>query len=185
MMSAQKELFDLYDINRKPLGKTIERGAKLPPNTYRIIVHVCIFSTDGKMLCQRRQPFKKSWSNMWDVSASGAVDSGETSEQGARRETQEELGLQLPQKLLPSLTINFDEGFADWYCVTADVNESTCRLQQEEVAEVRWLSQEEILQKISDGSFIPYEESLVNLIFALRNHRGDHSREDTSAPTQK
>lgn len=184
-MSTQKEMFDLYDVNRRPLGKTIERGAQLPPDTYRLIVHVCIFSTEGKMLCQRRQPFKKSWSNMWDVSVSGAVDAGETSERGARRETQEELGLQLPQKLLPSLSVLYDSGFADWYCVTADVDENTCRLQSEEVAEVKWLSSEEILQKISDGSFIPYEESLINLIFALRNHKGEHTREDTSTPTQK
>ncbi len=174
-------MFDLYDVNRRSLGKTIERGAKLPPDTYRLVAHVCIFSSDGKLLCQRRQPFKKSWSNMWDVSVGGSVIAGETSEQGARRETQEELGLQLPEKILPSLTVYFNSGFDDWYCVTANVDEKTCRLQQEEVAEVKWLSLEEILQKISDGSFIPYEESLINLIFALRNHKGSHTREDTSS----
>ncbi len=109
------ELFDLYDINRKPLGQTMVRGMQQPPNTYRLVVHVCIFSCGGKMLCQRRQPFKCSWSNMWDVSVGGSVVAGETSEMGARRETSEELGLQLSDEILPSLTVRFDGGFDDYY----------------------------------------------------------------------
>lgn len=179
-MVSKTEQFDLYDINRRPLGQTIPRGLPLPENAFRLVVHVCIFSSDGKMLCQRRQPFKEGWSDMWDVSVGGSVVAGETSELGARRETSEELGLQLPDKLMPSLTVHFDGGFDDWYCVTEYVNEKDCVLQYEEVSEVGWFSQEEILRKISDGSFIPYEESLINLVFFLRNHRGTHKRKDIS-----
>lgn len=169
------EKFDLYDVNRKPLETTMVRGSRQPPNTFRLVVHVCIFSDDGKMLCQRRQPFKDDWSGMWDVSVGGSVVCGENSEQGARRETLEELGLSLPTTLIPSLTVTFCGGFDDYYCVTMDVEESSCHLQPEEVAEVKWLSLEEILHKIRCGSFIPYDENLIRLLFFFRNHKGSHT----------
>lgn len=177
---SKKEYFDLYDSNRNLLGTTMERGTQQPPNTFRLVVHVCIFSRDGKMLCQRRQPFKHGWSNMWDVSVGGSVVSGENSVQGARRETLEELGLTLPEQLLPSVTIHFTGGFDDYYCVTMDVNEQNCVLQQEEVAEVKWLTEAKICQMIDDGSFIPYNKSMINLLFFLRAHRTTHTRKDTS-----
>ena len=53
------ELLDLYDVNRKPLGITMERGGVQPKGTFRLVVHVCIFSADGKMLCQRRVSGKR------------------------------------------------------------------------------------------------------------------------------
>ncbi len=61
-----------------------------------------------------------------------------------------------------------------------DVDKTACALQHEEVAEVEWLTKEEIMQKIEDGSFIPYNKGLVELLFFLRNHRGTHTRKDTT-----
>lgn len=53
------ELFDLYDDERNFTGETIERGKPLPENRYHLVIHICIFGSDGKMLIQQRQPFKK------------------------------------------------------------------------------------------------------------------------------
>ncbi len=61
------ELFDLYDSERNKTGRTMERGTPIPTGHYRMVVHVCVFGSDGKMLIQRRQPFKRSWSGMWDL----------------------------------------------------------------------------------------------------------------------
>lgn len=172
------ELFDLYDQNRQPLNQTMVRGTKQPTGTFRPAVHVCIFSPEGKMLCQRRQPSREDWSGMWDVSAAGSVISGETSADGARREAFEELGLQLPESIVPAFTVYGSRVFDDWYCLNVDVDQSALCLQQEEVAEAAWFSQDEILQKIVEGSFIPYEDSLLVLAFALRNHRGVYKGKD-------
>ena len=48
------ELVDLYDENRVPLEKTAERYGKKKPGEYRMVVHVCLFGTDGRLLIQRR-----------------------------------------------------------------------------------------------------------------------------------
>ena len=52
------------------------------------------------------------------------------------------------------------------------------RLQPEEVQAVRWATEDEILQMIDDGRFIPYEKSQISLLFFRRNHRSSHTKSD-------
>ena len=87
------ELVDLYDENRVPLGRTAERYGKKGAGEYRIVVDICVFDREGRMLIQQRAPEKRIWPNRWDVAAAGGVDAGETSHQAAEREFREELGI--------------------------------------------------------------------------------------------
>ena len=80
------ELVDLYDENRVPLGRTAERYGKKGPGEYRVVVHVCVFDHQGRLLIQQRTPEKILWPDRWDVSIGGGVDAGETSRQAAERE---------------------------------------------------------------------------------------------------
>ncbi|MDE5564344.1 MAG: hypothetical protein K2I93_04255, partial [Oscillospiraceae bacterium] len=73
MEDSMMELFDLFDRNRSPLNKTIQRGEPMPEGCYHIVVHVCIFNSNGEMLIQQRQPFKAGWSDMWDISCGGSA----------------------------------------------------------------------------------------------------------------
>lgn len=65
------EQWDIYDVNRKKTGKTINRGKSLKADEYHLAVHVCIFNSKGELLIQQRQPFKEDWSGMWDITAAG------------------------------------------------------------------------------------------------------------------
>lgn len=173
------ELWDIYDKNRIPTGKTMVRGTKFKPDAYHIAVHVCIFNNDGKMLIQHRQPFKSGWSNMWDISVGGSAVSGETSQSAAEREVMEELGLKIAlDGIRPSLTVNFEHGFDDIYLVERKIDICTLKLQYEEVKEVKWASLDEIKSMIDDGRFIPYYKSLIELMFSMRNTMGTHTRND-------
>ena len=91
------ELFDLYTADREKTGRTMVRGEPTPAGFYRLVVHICIFDAQGRMLIQQRQPFKKGWSNLWDVSVGGAAQAGDSSRAAAERETREELGLSIPK----------------------------------------------------------------------------------------
>ena len=169
------ELFDLYTEDRVRTGRTMVRGTKVPEGLYRLVVHVCIFDHEGRMLIQQRQPFKQGWSNYWDLTVGGCAVAGDTSRTAAEREVREEIGLELDlSDIRPSLTLNFDGGFDDYYVLTQEVDPSSLHLQEEEVQAVRWAAQEEILRMIDDGLFIPYEKSLIGLLFFCRNHRGAH-----------
>ena len=179
------ERFDLYDADRVKTGRTMARGEPVPEGFYRLVVHVCVFHPDGRMLIQRRQPFKESWSGLWDVSVGGSAVSGDTSRSAAERETREELGLSLDLSgAIPALTVTWDHGFDDFYLVTLPVNPEELTLQPEEVQTARWAAKDEILEMIDGGRFIPYEKSLIGLLFFRKDHGGCHTRGDWTKPSQ-
>lgn len=167
------ELVDLYDENRVPLGRTGERSAPKGPGEYRTVVHVCVFDSRGRLLIQQRAPEKFIWPGLWDVSVGGGVDAGETSRQGAEREFREELGYPLDLTgLRPSVTVNFDGGFDDFYLLTEDLDLEELTLQAEEVQSVRWAALEEILDMADGGTFIPYPRSFLRFLFDMRTQFG-------------
>ena len=167
------ELVDLYDENRAPLGKTAERYGKKGPGEYRTVVHVCLFDSQGRLLIQKRTAGKRVWPEMWDVSVGGGVDAGETSRQGAEREFREELGFPLDLTgLRPSVTVNFPEGFDDFYIVNRDLDETKLALQKEEVSAVRWVTLEELLAMVKSGEFIPYPDGFLEFLFSMRDSFG-------------
>ena len=173
------EYFDLYTADREKTEKIMARGEPTPEGFYRLVVHVCIFDSRGRMLIQQRQPFKRGWSNLWDITVGGCAVSGDTSRSAAERETREELGLSISLSgIRPTLTIHWENGFDDYYVLTRDVDLESLCLQYEEVQAVRWAGREEILQMIDEGEFIPYEKSLIELLFFRRNHRSSHTRDD-------
>lgn len=170
------ELWDLYDENRIKTGETVKKGDYFPPDRYRLVVHLCIIGSDGKMLIQRRQKDKKSYPDLWDLSVGGHVISGETSSEGIQRELYEELGLSFDMsKMRPSLTVNFNSGFDDIYIIKRNVDISEIKLQESEVQSVGFASCEEILSMIDDKTFIPYHKNLISLLFDLKDFSGTHT----------
>jgi NADH pyrophosphatase NudC (nudix superfamily) len=91
----------------------------------------------------------------------------------AERETAEELGLSIDfSDRRPVITVNFSDGFDDFYTIEMDVSLDDLHLQKEEVADARWASREEIEAMIDDGSFIPYQKELLGYLFFARERRG-------------
>ncbi|MBP3494237.1 MAG: NUDIX domain-containing protein [Oscillospiraceae bacterium] len=163
------EYVDIYTAQRELTGKTEERGKALGDGEYRLIIHAAIFNRAGQLLIQQRQPFKRGWPGLWDLTMGGAVSTGETSAEALVRELQEELGLAWDlQGEPPALSLTFDHGFDDIYLLRGEVELSTLQLQYEEVAQVKWATQEEVHQMLDDGTFIPYHKSLIDLLFDMR-----------------
>ncbi len=170
------ELWDVYDIDRNKTGKRIVRGKDtLGKGEYHMTVHIVIFSTDGKMLIQQRVDNKDTWPSMWDVTAGGAVTAGEDSRTGAERELMEELGIYHDfTDVRPHFTIHHKLGFGDCYILIKDIDLSTLTLQPTEVKAARYATLDEILRMMNEGTFIPYHESFVRLLFDLRAGYGAH-----------
>ena len=168
------ELWDLYDENRVKLGKTMVRGEKQPDGVYRIVVHACIFNSQGEMLIQQRQPFKSGWSNMWDITV-------------VERELFEELGIDMSfAGIMPALTVNVEGVFDDIYiAVSDDIDISMLKLQYSEVKEVKWATRDEILNLIKMGSFIPYHKSFIDLLFFMREGSGVRTGDDNTLASEE
>lgn len=175
------ELWDLYTKDREKTGKTMIRGERQPEGLYRIVVHICLFDTKGRMLIQKRQPFKEGFSGMWDITVGGSAISGDSSQAAAHRELLEELGIDADfSGQRPALTVNFHYGFDDMYVLTRDIDIDTLKLQYEEVEKVKWADKEEIFALLDEEIFIPYHRSLIDLLFYLKDHEGAHTGKDKS-----
>lgn len=90
------------------------RGKSIRPGGNRLVVHACIFNSDGEVLIQQRQSFKDGWPNKWDVTVGGRAIAGDDSGAAIERELFEELGLKINlRNRRPHLTVNFNGGFDD------------------------------------------------------------------------
>ena len=172
------ELWDVYDVDRTLTGKTMERGATYEEGAFHLVVHVCVFNHKNEMLIQKRQPFKSGFSGLWDVTVGGSAVQGDNSARAAERELLGEIGLSIDlDGVPPHLTITFTPGFDDIYLVEREVDPTTLTLQYEEVEQVRWATEEEILAMIQSGEFIPYYPQLIQMLFLMRrNGYGAHQK---------
>ena len=66
------ELWDVYDIDRKNTGETMERGNGFAEGAHHMGAHICVFNSEGKMLIQKRQAAKSGYGGRWDLSAGGS-----------------------------------------------------------------------------------------------------------------
>ena len=170
------EIWDIYDKDKRLTGRTHIRGERLGEGEYHLTVHIAIFTPDGRMLIQRRAEDKSTWPGLWDISAAGSVISGESSAEGAHRELLEELGLSRDfSDERPRFTVDYTDGFADFYFLIEEPEISSLVYQPDEVAEARYATLDECIELLHTERFIPYHESFLRLLFDMREGRSTHS----------
>ena len=87
------ELIDIYNSAGEKTG-TVERSKAHGDNTLlHRAAHVFVFSSDGRLLLQKRAVTKRIQPGKWDASVGGHLGAGEDYLTGARRELAEELGM--------------------------------------------------------------------------------------------
>lgn len=148
------ELLDLYDENRRPLGRTIERGKRLKTGEYHLVAAIWTADRDGKLLLTRRAPEKEFFPNEWENSG-GAVLAGETSLKGAVRELYEETGICVSEKDLILLGSCREEHLlVDTYLALIGEAEPPVTLQPGETAGFRWVTLTEYDRMAAAGKII-------------------------------
>ena len=85
-------LAEVYDKDRKPLGRTVERGAPLPEGTYHLAVQIAPLNSRGEILLTRRADSKPKYPGCWEIPG-GCAKAGEDSPTAACRELLEETGI--------------------------------------------------------------------------------------------
>jgi len=164
------EYWDVYDRNRKYKGYKIMRGGdrRLGKDEYHLTCHVCIFSTDGRMLIQKRSDNKSLWGGLWDITAGGSVLAGEDVRTGASRELFEEIGVNVNFNAEnPVMTFYNRNCISDYFFVVNDIDPASLELQSSEVSAVKYATKDEATELLREGAFVPYKESFLNLLFDL------------------
>jgi isopentenyl-diphosphate Delta-isomerase len=87
------EVFDLVDLNDRVIGRVRRGDAHRDPSLIHRSVQTLVFTSDGRILLQRRAATKDLFPGYLCASASGHVIAGDDYAQTARRELSEELGV--------------------------------------------------------------------------------------------
>lgn len=87
------EYLDLVDDNDNVIGR--EDRDVIYKNNWRNfrVINIMIFTSDNKIIVPKRSSNRRVFPNCYDCSVGGHVSSGETYEEAAYRELEEELGI--------------------------------------------------------------------------------------------
>lgn len=157
------ELWDIYDENGNPTGRTMERNDwNLKEGEYHLTVLGVIAKPDGKFLITKRV-MTKSWAPGWWEVSGGAALAGETSQEAVIREIKEETGLDVSDwqggYLFQYKRENLEEGdnyIVHIYKYVADFDEKDIKLQPEETDGYKLATLDEIKELNEQGIFLHY-----------------------------
>ena len=150
------ELCDILDEFGTRTGRAVQRGTKLAPGEFILVVHVWIRDETGRYLIQQRAGHLEADPGIWATTA-GHVQSGEDSLAGAIREAHEELGLQLaPAQFRQLDRIKMGHRIEDlWLAEVSRTSIGTPPLGPE-VADCKWVSKAELENLARQGDFFSY-----------------------------
>ena len=165
-----EEKIDIVTKDGEPTGQIALKSEAHKNGWYHNTIHVWLYTKQGEILLQQRSHKKTIHPLLWDVSAAGHIDAGETFLEAAIRETKEELGLELQPTDLNKIGValhesSYDDGaiqdneFHQVYIAELNVALNDLNPQEDEVEALKLVSFEKFLQLIENSAtnhhFIP------------------------------
>ncbi|MCM1159035.1 MAG: NUDIX hydrolase [Bacteroidales bacterium] len=158
------ELWDIYDREKKPTGRTMERNDWcLKDGEYHLTVLGVVARPDGKFLITKRV-MTKAWAPGWWEVSGGAVQAGEDSKKAVIREVKEETGLDVSDAeggyVFTYRRENPGEGdnyFVDVYRFVLDFDEAEVKPQEAETDGFMLATAEQIAEFARQGIFLHFD----------------------------
>ncbi|MFI8964232.1 NUDIX hydrolase [Streptomyces sp. NPDC053493] len=169
-MNAADEVLDVVDENDRVIGQA-PRGEVYA----RGLIHRCTFiqvrDARNRIFVHRRTPTKLVFPSLYDMFVGGVVGAGESYDDAALREAQEELGvsgLARPKQVTKFLYDS--EGVAGkWWSAVYEVRcDQPVRPQAEEVAWHAFLTEEELMARLSEWEWVPDGRAAYERLLAHR-----------------
>ncbi|MFE5892602.1 NUDIX hydrolase [Streptomyces sp. NPDC056468] len=155
-MSAADEILDIVDEHDRVVGRS-RRGDAYAKG----LRHRCVFietrDSEGRLFVHRRTPTKLVFPSRYDMFVGGVVGAGESYDDAALREAEEELGVRgLPR---PTYLFKFlyDDGAGQtWWSAVYEVRcELPVNPQVEEVAWHGFLPEAEVERRLAEWAWVP------------------------------
>ncbi|MBI5358780.1 NUDIX domain-containing protein [Candidatus Amesbacteria bacterium] len=102
------EIVDVVNEQDEVIGQSTKGEVNSNPNLIHREVTVLIYDAQNRILIQQRSRNKKTNPTMWILSVAGHVKSGQTYEQAAHAELQEELGFDTDLKLYEKQKFSYE-----------------------------------------------------------------------------
>lgn len=155
------EMWDIYDKSGNMTGKIMEKGSLIGEDEYHLAMEAWIVNKEGRILIQQRSNQCEILPDIWGHTT-GRMLSGENSMAGCIREIKEELGMTVSAEEIHFIRrIIREDGYHiiwDIYLVETGIAISEIRIDEQEVAQVRWVTAEELKRLILSGDFFEYPE---------------------------
>ncbi|MFE5487060.1 NUDIX hydrolase [Streptomyces sp. NPDC056527] len=171
MTNPAEEILDVVDENDEVVGQAPRAEVYA-----RGLIHRCVFiqarDAQDRIFVHRRTPSKLVYPSLYDMFVGGVVGAGETYDDAALREAEEELGVSGLPRPEPLFRFLYDSGgvAGKWWSAVYEVRCALpVRPQVEEVAWHAFLPEAEVAERLGEWTWVPdglaaYER--------LRAHRG-------------
>ena len=109
-----------------------------------------ITNSTGEILLSKRHRSKSHDPSKWICAVTGTVEEGESYEENIIKEAEEELGLKnITLALGPKTKIDgYHNHFTQWYKLLVDKEIEEFRLQEGEVEEIAWISENDLAKEL-------------------------------------
>jgi len=107
-MRRNDEFLDIVDKNGKIIGCEKRSILHEDPMKIHMTTNILIVNSKHEVLVQKRSRKKRYGGGIWEISAGGHVDHGETPDECAKRELEEELGIQTKLHFIDKNVFRFD-----------------------------------------------------------------------------
>ena len=150
------EKFELLDKDGNRTGKImtgsdIDDKSRIPKGYYVAIVGVLIINDNNEVLLEKRSMIKKIDPGKWGM-CGGKIDYNEDPITAGIRETYEEIGVLLNKDEMKMLCVNKSEtAYFNIFYVRKNIDIKDCKLQKEEVDELRYFNIEKLGQLYDEG----------------------------------
>ena len=160
MNFAGQELVDIVDRDDRVLYQCSRAEMRKDVLRHRA-VFVAVISSSGQLLIHERSANKDLWPGWWDLAVGGVVASGETYDDAARRELDEEIGVSVG-------SINFlGAGLYDdpdvslvGHCYWV-AHDGPFHLRDGEVTRTEWATRAELWELMGTRRFLPDSRALL------------------------
>ncbi len=148
------ERVDLVDLQNRVIGTTTRREVRGKNLLHRGVGILC-WNSAGLLYVHRRTTTKDVFPGMYDMLVGGVVSSGESDLDAARREIQEELGIEGPEPRYLAHHLYQGPRNRAWVAVYEVLWDGPIRHQASEVEWGAFLAVPEIVEKLGVWTFVP------------------------------
>lgn len=153
-MKSDLEEIDVVDDEDRVLGRATRREMRERRLRHRA-TYILVFNSPGQIFVHRRTAGKDVYPSHFDVAVGGVVTAGETYDEAARRELEEEIGVS-SVTLRCILPLRYeDEHNQVNGMVYSCTHDGALRLCKEEIASGEWIDLDDAIERLQHDLFCP------------------------------
>lgn len=165
------EIWDGYLKDGSLAGVDLIRGEKIPSGLYHLVSEVLVRHIDGDYLLMQRDYCKHNYGGYYEASAGGSALKGEDKLTCAKRELQEETGINVDKDSFIEVGyyVSNDTIYYSFLCVI-DYDKTNIKLQKNETISYKWINEKEFIAFINSNDIMDIQKIRYDDFFKKKGY---------------